>query len=194
MTDNGVDVLISAPQKGWSGTPCAGYVMLSDAGRRAVESSTSTSFAIDLKKWLSIADAYVAGQTPYHATMPTDSLAHNARLMVEACEFGLDNLRDAQLELGTKVRALLTDYGFPSIAAPGYTAPSVVVVYTDDPDLRSGARFAQAGIQVASGVPLQCGESADFSTFRIGLFGIDKLRDIDGTVERLRAGLASLGL
>lgn len=193
MVETGVDVLVSAPQKGWSGTPCAGYVMLSEAGRTAVENTTSTSFALDLKKWLSIADAYVAGHTPYHATMPTDSLAHNAALMVEASEYGLDKLRDAQVELGTRVRTLLADRGFTSIAAEDYAAPSVVVVYTDDPELQSGAGFAQVGIQVASGVPLQCGEPDSFSTFRIGLFGIDKLQDIDGTVERLRAGLDALG-
>ena len=194
MSDNGVDVLVSAPQKGWSGTPCAGYVMLSEAGRKAVESTTSTSFAVDLKKWLFIADEYRAGRTPYHATLPTDGLFHNAQLMVEARDFGLEKLRAAQIELGTKVRALLAEHGFASIAADGCAAPSVVVVYTDDPELKSGAKFKEAGIQVASGVPLQCGESADFSTFRVGLFGLDKLQDVDGTVERLRAGLEKLGL
>ncbi len=192
MDRTGVDVLVSAPQKGWSGTPCAGYVMLSEAGRKAVESTTSTSFAMDLKKWLSIADAYVDGSTPYHATMPTDSLAHNAALMTEARDFGLDRLKDAQTELGGRVRSLLADRGFISIVANAYAAPSVVVSYTGDPDIASGAAFRRVGIQVASGVPLQCGERPDFRTFRLGLFGIDKLRDIDGTVERLRKGLDKL--
>lgn len=194
MTESGADVLISAPQKGWSGTPCAGYVMLSEAGRKAVEASTSTSFAMDLKKWLSIADSYTGGTTPYHATLPTDSLAHNATLMLQAREIGLDTLRDAQIELGTKITALLTDRGFTPIAAEGFAAPSVIVAYTGDPEIASGAKFTEAGIQVASGVPLQCGERADFRTFRLGLFGLDKLTDIDGTVERLRAGLDTLGL
>lgn len=193
MTDCNVDVLVSAPQKGWSGTPCAGYIMLSDAGRKAVEATTSTSFAIDLKKWLTIADSYVDGATPYHATMPTDSLAHNAELMLEARTIGLEKLRDAQIELGGKVNALLAERGFTSIAAEGFAAPSVIVAYTDDPEVASGAKFKEAGIQVASGVPLQCGERDDFRTFRLGLFGLDKLTDIDGTVDRLRAGLDKLG-
>ena len=194
MTDTGVDVLVSAPQKGWSGTPCAGYIMLSEAGRKAVEETTSTSFAIDLKKWLTIADSYVEGTTPYHATMPTDSLAHNAELMVEAREIGLEKLRAAQIELGAKVTELLTSRGITPIAAEGFAAPSVIVAYTVDPAVKSGAKFKEAGIQVASGVPLQCGEREDFSTFRLGLFGLDKLQDVDGTVERLRAGLDKLGL
>jgi aspartate aminotransferase-like enzyme len=189
MTELGVDVLLSAPQKGWSGSPCAGYVMLGEAGRAAVMSSTSTSFAADLQKWLTITEAYTQGLTPYHATMPTDTLAHNAALMLETRDAGLAELRQAQNTLGTRVRALLADRGFPSVAAPGFAAPSVVVVHTDDPDLRSGARLKQAGLQVAAGVPLMCGERDDFSTFRIGLFGLDKLGDVDGTVSRLEAHL-----
>lgn len=193
MVDLGVDVLLTAPQKGWSGTPCAGYVMLNDAARAAVQSSTSTSFAMDLKKWLSITEAYVDGQTPYHATMPTDGLAHNAELMLEARDVGLDKLRDAQVDLGTKVRAVLAEAGFKSVAADEFASPTVVVVHTDDPDLKTGAKFKQVGLQVAAGVPLQCGEPDDFSTFRIGLFGLDKLADVDGTVERLEKALEELG-
>ncbi|MBJ7357810.1 aminotransferase class V-fold PLP-dependent enzyme [Nocardioides sp.] len=189
MTDLGVDVLLSAPQKGWSGSPCAGYVMLGEAGRAAVMSSTSTSFAGDLQKWLTITEAYAQGQTPYHATMPTDTLAHNAALMLETRAAGLAELRRAQTVLGTRVRALLADRGFPSVAADGFAAPSVVVVHTDDPEMRSGARLKQAGLQVAAGVPLMCGERDDFSTFRVGLFGLDKLGDVDGTVSRLEAHL-----
>ena len=192
MGDPGVDVLLTAPQKGWSGTPCAGYVMLNEAGRAAVEASTSTSFAMDLKKWLFITESYVAGQTPYHATMPTDGLAHNAALMTEAREIGLDTLRAAQSDLGAKVRAVLADAGFKSVAADEFASPSVVVVHTDDPELKSGARFKPVGLQVAAGVPLQCGEPEDFSTFRIGLFGLDKLTDVDGTVERFKNALAQL--
>jgi aspartate aminotransferase-like enzyme len=189
MTELGVDVLLSAPQKGWSGSPCAGYVMLGEAGRARVMSTTSTSFALDLQKWLTITEAYLQGQTPYHATMPTDTLAHDAALMIETRAAGLGGLRQAQVELGTRVRAMLADLGYASVAADGFAAPSVVVVFTDDPEIRTGAKFKQRGIQVAAGVPLMCGEGDDFSSFRIGLFGLDKLTDVDGTVERLQAHL-----
>ncbi len=189
MTDLGVDVLLSAPQKGWSGSPCAGYVMLGEEGRARVMSTTSTSFAVDLQKWLTISEAYVQGLTPYHATMPTDTLAHNAALMLETRAAGLEHLREAQTTLGSRVRATLAEHGFPSVAGERFAAPSVVVSFTDDPEIRSGAKFKQAGIQVAAGVPLMCGEGDDFSTFRLGLFGLDKLGDIDGTVARLEAHL-----
>jgi aspartate aminotransferase-like enzyme len=189
MTELGVDVLISAPQKGWSGTPCAGYVMLSVAGRERVMGTTSTSFAVDLQKWLTITEAYTQGQTPYHATLPTDGLAHNAAVMLETRDLGLEVLRAAQIDLGTRVRALLAERGFPSVAAPEFAAPSVVVVYTDDPELRSGAQLKQHGLQIAAGVPLMCGERDDFSSFRVGLFGLDKLTDVDGTIDRLAARL-----
>ena len=189
MTDLGVDVLLSAPQKGWSGSPCAGYVMLGEAGRAGVTSTTSTSFAVDLQKWLTITEAYAQGQTPYHATLPTDTLAQNAAVMLETRAAGLDDLRQAQISLGVRVRAVLASRGFPSVAAEGFAAPSVVVSYTDDPEVRSGARFKQAGLQVAAGVRLMCDEGDDFSTFRIGLFGLDKLADVDATVGRLEAHL-----
>jgi aspartate aminotransferase-like enzyme len=189
MTELGVDVLLSAPQKGWSGSPCAGYVMLGEAGRAQVVSTTSTSFAVDLRKWLTITEAYIQGQTPYHATMPTDTLARDAAVMLETRDAGLSELRLAQISLGTRVRALLADVGFASVAVDEFAAPSVVVSFTDDPDIRSGAMFKQRGVQVAAGVPLMCGEGDDFSTFRLGLFGLDKLTDVDGTVERLQARL-----
>ncbi|GAA1974696.1 aminotransferase class V-fold PLP-dependent enzyme [Terrabacter lapilli] len=192
MKHLGVDVLISAPQKGWSGSPCAGYVMLSEAGRTAVEATTSTSFAADLRKWLSVTEAYTEGRTPYHTTMPTDALAYNAAMMLETRDAGLEQLRAAQVELGGRVRTLLAEHGYPSVAAPEVAASSVVVVYTDDPDLRSGAGFKKVGVQVAGGVPLMCGEPEDLSTFRIGLFGLDKLTDVDGTVARLRDALEQL--
>ncbi|MDN5658336.1 alanine--glyoxylate aminotransferase family protein [Brevibacterium sandarakinum] len=194
QTDLGVDILISAPQKGWSGSPCAGYVMLSEAGRAAVQESTSSSFAMDLKKWLFIADEYEEGRAPYHATMPTDSLAHNAKLMLETQERGFDKLAAAQFELGDRVRTVLSDRGLPSVAAPEFASPSVVVVHTDNPKLATGASFKEAGVQIAAGVPLQCDEPEDFSTFRIGLFGLDKLGDIDGTITRLEAALDSIGV
>ena len=194
MTDLGVDVLISAPQKGWSGSPCAGYVMLSKAGRAAVEASTSTSFAMDLKKWLFIADEYEEGRAPYHATMPTDALAHNAKLMAESEERGFDKLAAAQAELGERVRTVFSDRGLPSVASDEFASPSVVVVHTDNPKLATGASFKEVGVQIAAGVPLQCDEPEDFSSFRIGLFGLDKLGDIDGTISRLEAALDSIGV
>ena len=189
MGDLGVDVLLSAPQKGWSGSPCAGYVMLGEAAREQVMATTSTSFAVDLQKWLTISEAYLQGQTPYHATMPTDGLTHNAALMRESVGLGLDALRGAQVDLGTRVRALLGERGFASVAAPEFASPSVVVSFTDDPETKTGARFKTGGLQVAAGVPLMCGEGDDFSTFRLGLFGLDKLTDVDGTVARLEAHL-----
>ncbi|QWZ07790.1 aminotransferase class V-fold PLP-dependent enzyme [Nocardioides panacis] len=192
MADLGIDVLLTAPQKGWSGSPCAGFVILREAGRAAVESSTSTSFAADLRQWLTITEAYSEGRTPYHATMPTDALAHNAALMRETHDAGLADLCRAQIVLGTRVRAALAKRGFPSVAADGFAAPSVVVAFTDDPDIRSGAKLKDLGMQVAAGVPLKCGEGDDFSTFRIGLFGLDKLTDVDSTVERLEARLDQL--
>ena len=194
MTDLGVDILISAPQKGWSGSPCAGYVMLGQAARKAVEGSTSSSFSMDLKKWLSIADEYEAGRSPYHATMPTDALTHNVELMRETEERGYDKLELAQKELGERVRAVFAERGLPSVASPEFASPSVVVVHTDNPQLANGASFKEAGVQIAAGVPLQCGEPEDFSTFRIGLFGLDKLGDIDGTIARLESALDSIGV
>ncbi|HJA61709.1 MAG TPA: alanine--glyoxylate aminotransferase family protein [Candidatus Brevibacterium intestinavium] len=194
MTDLGVDILISAPQKGWSGSPCAGYVMLGQAARKAVEGSTSSSFSMDLKKWLSIADEYEAGRSPYHATMPTDALTHNVELMRETEERGYDKLESAQKELGERVRAVFAERGLPSVASPEFASPSVVVVHTDNPQLANGASFKEAGVQIAAGVPLQCGEPEDFSTFRIGLFGLDKLGDIDGTIARLESALDSIGV
>jgi aspartate aminotransferase-like enzyme len=147
---------------------------------------------VDLQKWLTISEAYTQGLTPYHATMPTDTLAHNAALMRETQAAGMDTLRQTQLALGTRVRTMLAEHGFTSVAAEGFAAPSVVVSFTDDPDIRSGAKFKQAGIQVAAGVPLMCGEGDDFSTFRLGLFGLDKLGDVDGTVARFEAYLGQV--
>jgi aspartate aminotransferase-like enzyme len=194
LTDLGVDVLISAPQKGWSGTPGAGYVVLSADGRAAVEAGRPTSFAIDLGKWLSISDGYREGRAGYHATMPTDSIARNLAQMLETRDRGFEALRVAQLELGGRARELLASRGLPSVAAAEFAAPSVVVVHTDDPALRSGARFVAEGVQIAAGVPLHCGEPETFSTFRLGLFGLDKLGDVDGTVDRLAAALDRVGV
>jgi aspartate aminotransferase-like enzyme len=189
----GVDVLISAPQKGWSGTPGTGFVMLGERGRDAVAAGSATSFALDLGRWLAISVGYRDGAAGYHATMPTDSIARNLAQMIETRERGFDALRDAQVELGTRVRALLAERGLPSVAADEFAAPSVVVVHTDDPGLRSGALFREQGVQIAAGVPLHCDEPESFSTFRIGLFGLDKLTDVDGAVERLAAALDRIG-
>lgn len=185
----GVDILFTAPQKGWSGRPGMAYIMLNDRARSAVMGSTSTSFSLDLKKWLTIAEGYVAGNHSYHSTMPTDTIAHNFEVMKEAQQRGLENLRAAQIELGTAVRAALTERGFPSVAAPEFASPSVVVVHTDDPVFANASKFTKVGLQLAAGVPLMCGEPEGWSTFRMGLFGLDKLEDIDGTVSRLTDGI-----
>ncbi|MFS2242628.1 aminotransferase class V-fold PLP-dependent enzyme [Microbacterium sp. OR16] len=192
MRDLGVDVLLSAPQKGWSGSPGVGYVMLSGEGRRAVASGTATSFALDLGRWLSISDAYRDGSAGYHSTMPTDTIARNLRQMIETRERGFDALRDAQIELGARVRALLSEHGLPSVAAPDFASPTVVVVHTADPELRTGAAFRQHGVQVAAGVPLHCDEPEGFSSFRVGLFGLDKLDDVDAAVARLERALIAV--
>lgn len=190
MADLGVDVLISAPQKGWSGTPCTGYVMLGPRGLEAVDSTTSSSFAMDLGKWLAISQAYVDGLSPYHATLPTDSIAANAVIAAQTRDRGLDTLRASQVELGQGVRSLLASRGFNSVAAAEFASPTVVVVHTTDPELKTGAKFKQTGLQVAAGVPLHCGERDDFSSFRLGLFGLDKLDDVAGTVARLAEALS----
>lgn len=189
MRDIGVDILISAPQKGWSASPCAGLVMMSAAARTRIDRTTSTSFACDLKKWLGIMETYEAGGHAYHATLPTDALTIFRDAMMETQALGFATLRDAQSELGRRVRALLADRGFRSVAAAGFEAPGVIVCYTDDADIQNGKRFAAQGMQIAAGVPLQVGEREDFQTFRLGLFGLDKLTNIDRTVERLEQAL-----
>lgn len=189
METTGVDVLISAPQKGWSGSPCCALVMLSERAQKVLETTTSTSFACDLRKWQAIMAAYTKGGHAYHATMPTDALVHLRDAMKETEAFGFAAARAAQQELGTKVRAMLARHGIASVAAPGFEAPGVVVSYTDDPDVHSGRKFAAQGLQTAAGVPLQCDEPADFRTFRVGLFGLDKLRNVDRTVQRLERAL-----
>ena len=185
----GVDILISAPQKGWSGSPCCAFVMLSARARAALEGTTSSSFALDLKKWLQIMLAFEAGGHAYHATMPTDALTRCRDVMLETRAYGFERLREEQLELGRRVRALLQARGFPSVAAPGFQAPGVVVSYTRDDGLHSGRAFIAEGLQSAAGVPLQCDEGPEFKTFRIGLFGLDKLHDPARSSERLAAAL-----
>lgn len=189
MRGTGVDVLISAPQKGWSSSPCCALVMMSERARTAIDGTTSTSFACDLKRWLGIMETYEKGGHAYHATMPTDALTRLRDAMQETARFGFERARAAQMELGTKVRALLAQHGMPSVAAPGFEAPGVVVSYTDDKDVQTGAKFLAEGLQTAAGVPLQCDEPADFRTFRIGLFGLDKLGDVARAVQSLERAI-----
>ncbi len=185
----GVDVLISAPQKGWSASPCCALVMLSEAAQARVEATQSSSFACDLKKWLQIMQAYEQGGHAYHATMPSDALARFREAMREAEAIGFATVRQQQQELGDRVRAMLASKGFKSVAAPGFEAPGVVVCYTDDAQIKNGSKFAALGLQIAAGVPLQCDEPADFQTFRLGLFGLDKLGNIERTVATLEHAL-----
>jgi len=186
MKATGVDVLISAPQKGWSASPCAGLVMLSERGLAALETTQSDSFAVDLGKWRQIMEAYLNGGHAYHATMPTDGLRAFRDTMLKTKDYGFAKLEAAQWELGQGVRAMMADKGITSVAADGFGAPGVVVCYTADPEIQTGKRFMAEGVQIAAGVPLQCDEPADFRTFRIGLFGLDKLYDVPGTLARLQ--------
>ncbi|MBK9704215.1 MAG: alanine--glyoxylate aminotransferase family protein [Betaproteobacteria bacterium] len=189
MTASGVDVLISAPQKGWSSSPCCALVMLSERAKTRLAATTGTSFALDLRKWQQIMDAYVGGGHAYHRTLPTDALARLRDTMNEIRRHGFERARAEQQELGAKVRALLVRKGFRSVAAEGFEAPGVVVSYTDDPDIHSGRKLLAQGLQTAAGVPLQCDEPADFRSFRIGLFGLDKLQNIERTVGSLEQAL-----
>jgi aspartate aminotransferase-like enzyme len=189
MRQIGVDILISAPQKGWSASPSCGLVMLGAEALGKIGATTSSSFACDLKKWLEIMRAYENGGHAYHLTMPTDALVRFSESMKETVEFGFDELRQAQVELGAKVRAILDNCGFKSVAGEGFRAPTVVVCYTDDADIHNGSKFAAHGLQIAAGVPLMVDEPADYRSFRIGLFGLDKLGDIDRTVASFKNAL-----
>jgi len=189
MQATGVDLLVSAPQKGWSGSPCCALVMLSALARERIEQTSSSSFACDLKKWLQIMEAYENGGHAYHATMPTDALARLRDVMQETRAYGFEKVRAEQYALGEKVRALLVARGFPSVAADGFQAPGVVVSYTEDPEIQSSKKFLGQGLQTAAGVPLQCDEGADFQTFRIGLFGLEKLHNVDRSVDFLARAL-----
>ncbi|MBS0294158.1 MAG: alanine--glyoxylate aminotransferase family protein [Proteobacteria bacterium] len=189
MKATGVDVLISAPQKGWSSSPCCAMVMLSERARQAIDGTQSSSFSCDLKKWLTIAEGYEKGQHAYHTTMPTDALVRLRDVMRETRDYGYAKVRDEQIDLGVRVRALLEARGFQSVAAEGWKAPGVVVSYTTDPGIQSGKKFLDVGLQTASGVPLQCDEGPDFQTFRIGLFGLEKWHNVERTVGHLAAAL-----
>jgi aspartate aminotransferase-like enzyme len=185
MREQAVDVLISAPQKGWSGSPCAAFVMLGERAAERIGATTSTSFAADLKKWLQIMQTYETGGHAYHATLPTDALQRTRDVMRETQRIGFSKLRDAQWALGRGVRAMLERRGFPPVAAEGFQAPGVVVSYTTDAELHTGRKLLAQGVQIAGGVPLQCGEGPEFKTFRVGLFGLDKWQDVEGAIARL---------
>jgi aspartate aminotransferase-like enzyme len=185
MKTCGVDFLISAPQKGWSSSPCSGLVMLSERGKEKVKSSQSNSFACDLGKWLQIMEAYENGGHAYHATMPTDGLRMFRNTIKETEEFGFDKVYQAQQQLGEKVRKILESKNIKSVAGNGFKAPSVIVSYTDEMEIKTGKKFMDLGVQIAAGVPLKCDESDDFKSFRIGLFGLDKLYDIENTIAKL---------
>ena len=192
MADVGVDVLISAPQKGWSASPCSALVMLGKTAHERIEDTTSSSFSADLKKWLQIMETYEGGGHAYHATMPTDAIVKFHTSMTETDAYGFDKVCDEQQKLGDQVRALMASHGFKSLAAPQFGAPGVVVCYTDDPDIQNGSKFAAAGLQTAAGVPLMCDEPDDFRTFRVGLFGLDKLHNIERTVGHLDHALSQV--
>lgn len=190
----GVDVLVSAPQKGWSSSPAGAMVCLSERALKVMEGTTSTSFAADLKKWHQIMQAYENGGHAYHATLPTTALVELRDAMQETRDRGFATVREQQMALGQKVRALLTSRGMPSVAAEGFQAPGVVVSYTTDPDIQSGKAFIAQGLQTAAGVPLMCDEPSDFRTFRLGLFGLDKWADVDRSVGQLSKALDAIGV
>jgi alanine-glyoxylate transaminase/serine-glyoxylate transaminase/serine-pyruvate transaminase len=192
MAATGVDVIVTAPQKGWSSTPCAGLVMLGERARAAIEHTTSSSFSLDLRKWLAMMESHEKGINAYHATLPTDGLVQLRDVMLETQEFGFDAARSAQVQLGQRVRSLLESKGIPSVAAAGFQAPGVVVSYTPHASWANTQAFAAQGLQVAAGVPLACDEPADYRAFRIGLFGLDKLKDVDGTVARFERALNAM--
>jgi len=194
MKATGVDVLISAPQKGWSSSPCCAMVMLSERARVAIDGTTSSSFACDLKKWLQIMETYEKGGHAYHATLPTDALMRLRVVMLETQAYGFAKVKAEQVLLGQKVRAMFERRGLPSVAADGFKAPGVVVSYTTDNDIQSGKKFLAQGLQTAAGVPLQCDERADFKTFRVGLFGLEKWHQVDRTVTNLAGALDRIGL
>jgi aspartate aminotransferase-like enzyme len=194
MQATGVDVLVSAPQKGWSGSPCCAMVCLSERARTAIDATTSTSFACDLKKWLQIMETYEGGGHAYHATMPTDALTRLREVMQETRAYGFAKVKAEQQALGTAVRELFESRGIQSVAADGFKAPGVVVSYTDDAGIQNSKKFLALGLQTAAGVPLQCDEPADFMSFRVGLFGLEKLHNAQRSVAHLAAALDAMGI
>jgi len=194
MQDIGVDVLVSAPQKGWSSSPCCAMVMLSQRARQVIETTTSSSFACDLKKWLQIMEAYEGGAHAYHATLPTDALTRLREVMQETRAYGFEKVKTEQVALCAAVRKLFEQRGIASVAAPGFQAPGVVVSYTNDPDIQNSKKFLALGLQTAAGVPLQCDEGPLFKTFRVGLFGLEKLHNLPRSLAQLTAALDAMGI
>src|SRR3989344_655479 len=192
MKATGVDILISAPQKGWSSSPCCAMVMLSERARAAIDATQSTTFAMDLKKWLQIMETYEGGGHAYHSTLPTDALLRLRDAMAETEAYGYEKVRQEQVALGAQVRALMVSHGYPSVAAEGFQAPGVVVSHTTDPDIQSSKKFLALGLQTAAGVTLQCDEPADFRTFRVGLFGLEKWHDVARSVQHLKQALDAI--
>jgi len=192
MKATGVDILISAPQKGWSSSPCCAMVMLSERARAAIDATQSTTFAMDLKKWLQIMETYEGGGHAYHSTLPTDALLRLRDAMAETEAYGYEKVRQEQVALGRQVRELMVGHGYPSVAAEGFQAPGVVVSYTTDPDIQNSKKFLALGLQTAAGVPLQCDEPADFRTFRVGLFGLEKWHDVARSVQHLKQALDAI--
>jgi aspartate aminotransferase-like enzyme len=192
MKATGVDILISAPQKGWSSSPCCAMVMLSERARAAIDATQSTTFAMDLKKWLQIMETYEGGGHAYHSTLPTDALLRLRDAMAETEAYGYEKVRQEQIALGAQVRALMLQHGYPSVAAEGFQAPGVVVSYTTDPDIQNSKKFLALGLQTAAGVPLQCDEPADFRSFRVGLFGLEKWHHVSRSVQHLEDALKAI--
>jgi aspartate aminotransferase-like enzyme len=192
MKATGVDILISAPQKGWSSSPCCAMVMLSERARAAIDATQSSTFAMDLKKWLQIMETYEGGGHAYHSTLPTDALLRLREAMAETEAYGYEKVRQEQIALGSQVRALMIKHGYPSVAAEGFQAPGVVVSYTTDPDIQNSKKFLALGLQTAAGVPLQCDEPADFRSFRVGLFGLEKWHHVSRSVAHLEGALKAI--
>ncbi|MDO4442203.1 MAG: aminotransferase class V-fold PLP-dependent enzyme [Moraxella sp.] len=187
MKELGIDVLISAPQKGLSSTPCAGLVMMTERAKELALASTPSSFALDLKAWINIMTAYENGGHAYYATMPTDGLKQLRDALFEAKAVGYDTLKAAQIKLGQSILQVLNDKGIKSVAHPDYQARGVVVCHAPSDAVHKGVAFAEQGLQIAAGTPLQVGEPDGYQSFRIGLFGLDKLTDVEGTVARFKA-------
>lgn len=181
-----VDVVVSAPQKAWTASPCCGLVLLNEGAEALLQSTNSSSFALDLKKWSGIMQNAVGGVPAYHCTMPTDALAGFRDVVVNELEpIGIKELERRQRELGARTRAMMKSKGFVSVAADGFGAPGVVVVHAPTEDFKSGKVFKEQNVQIAPGVPLFLEEGADYKSFRIGLFGLDKLANVDATVDSL---------
>ena len=191
MKDLGVDVVISAPQKGWTGPACAALVMMSERAVAKMERTDEDSFSLSLKRWSSIMDLYERRGFGYHTTMPTDALRDFHEVTVETMRYGMAELKAAQLELGATARELLDSRGLTSVAAPGSEAPGVLVYYSprgvDNPLMMT--RFKNHGLQIAMGVPWRIDEPHGTRTFRLGLFGLDKMKNIPGTVGKLEKAL-----